>query len=96
MPSVRRWNSVIIGTGYVVKSLEAALWAFYHSSDFRDGCLQVVNLGNDADTTAAIYGQLAGAYYGEENVPLDWRSKLAMRDLIENFAGELFSLAWNR
>jgi ADP-ribosylglycohydrolase len=52
----------IEGSGYVVKSLEAALWAFYHSRSFRDGCLLAVNLGNDADTTGAVYGQLAGAF----------------------------------
>lgn len=46
----------IIGTGYVVKSLEAALWAFYRSGTFEEGCLVAANLGNDADTTAAVYG----------------------------------------
>lgn len=66
----------IKGTGYVVRSLEAALWAFFHSEDFRSGCLLAANLGDDADTTAAIYGQLAGAYYGEEAIPRQWRLKL--------------------
>jgi ADP-ribosylglycohydrolase len=51
----------IQGTGYVVRSLEAALWAFYKTGDFREGCLLAANLGNDADTTAAVYGQLTGA-----------------------------------
>jgi ADP-ribosyl-[dinitrogen reductase] hydrolase len=46
----------IIGSGYVVQSLEADLWAFYHSDSFRKGCLLAVNLGWDADTTAAVYG----------------------------------------
>ena len=54
----------IKGKGYVVDTLEAVLWAFYHSRNFRDGALMVVNLGDDADTTGAIYGQIAGAYYG--------------------------------
>ena len=63
----------IRGTGYVVASLEAALWAFYHSTDFREGALQAVNLGDDADTTGAVYGQLAGAYYGVEGIPSGWR-----------------------
>jgi ADP-ribosylglycohydrolase len=54
----------IIGSGYVVKSLEAALWAFHRSHSFREGALLAVNLGNDADTTGAVYGQIAGAYYG--------------------------------
>ena len=54
----------IKGSGYVVESLEAALWAFDRSQDFREGALMAVNLGDDADTTGAIYGQIAGAYYG--------------------------------
>jgi ADP-ribosylglycohydrolase len=84
----------IEGSGYVVKSLEAALWAFYHSHDFREGCLLAANLGNDADTTAAVYGQLAGAYYGENGIPQSWREKLANRSIIESIAEQLFSLAY--
>jgi len=83
----------IKGTTYVVKSLEAALWAFYHSNSFQEGCLLAVNLGNDADTTGAVYGQLAGAFYGENGIPEAWRSKLAYRELIESFADQIFSLA---
>ncbi|HEY9632840.1 MAG TPA: ADP-ribosylglycohydrolase family protein [Coleofasciculaceae cyanobacterium] len=83
----------IKGTGYVVKSLEAALWAFYHSHSFAEGCLLAVNLGDDADTTGAVYGQLAGAFYGEQGIPQSWRNKLAYRDLIESFAEQLFALA---
>jgi ADP-ribosylglycohydrolase len=80
----------IAGSGYVVRSLEAALWAFHRSNAFEEGCLLTVNLGDDADTTAAIYGQLAGAFYGEETIPESWRSKLARRDLIEGLAEKLF------
>ncbi len=72
----------IVGSGYVVKSLEAALWAFDRSDDFRSGCLLAANLGNDADTTAAIYGQLAGAYYGVEGIPTNWVDRMVMRDFI--------------
>lgn len=63
----------IKGSGYVVKSLEAALWAFYNSNSFEEGCLLAVNLGDDADTTGAVYGQLAGAYYGAQGIPERWR-----------------------
>lgn len=80
----------IKGLGYVVKSLEAALWAFDRSSSYREGCLMAANLGDDADTTAAVYGQLAGAFYGESGIPEDWRSKLAHRSLIEGFADRLY------
>ena len=63
----------IRGKGYVVFSIEAALWAFYNDEDsFKKGVLLAVNLGDDADTTAAIYGQLAGAYYSVENIPKKW------------------------
>jgi ADP-ribosylglycohydrolase len=89
----QRQPPAIEGTGYVVKSLEAALWAFYTTDSFRDGCLRGVNLGNDADTTGAVYGQLAGAFYGEEGIPAGWRAKLAQRELIERLAGRLFELA---
>ena len=81
----------IKGSGYVKKSLEAALWAFYHSETFRDGCLLAVNLGDDADTTGAVYGQLAGAFYGEEGIPASWRARLAQREVIEDLAEQLFN-----
>ena len=79
----------IIGSGYVVQSLEAALWAFANSTTFAEGALLAVNLGNDADTTAAIYGQLAGAWYGEMAIPKAWRSCLTHLDLIRSMAGNL-------
>lgn len=82
----------IKGSGYVVKSLEAALWAFHRTGTFRDGALLAVNLGDDADTTGAIFGQLAGAHYGEAGIPAEWLAKLAMRDRIEAFADRLFEL----
>jgi ADP-ribosyl-[dinitrogen reductase] hydrolase len=84
---------VIKGTGYVVQSLEAALWAFHNSSSFEEGCLMAVNLGDDADTTGAVYGQLAGAFYGEEGIPDGWRSKIAMHGLIEDYAEKLFEVS---
>ena len=83
----------IKGSGYVVRSLEAALWAFHKSSSFREGCLLAANLGDDADTTAAVYGQLAGACYGEPGIPGSWIRKLAMRDKISSFADELYALS---
>ncbi|MDO4895982.1 MAG: ADP-ribosylglycohydrolase family protein [Moraxella sp.] len=62
----------IFGTGYVVDSLEASLWAFYHTDNFKDAILNAVNLGDDADTTGAITGQIAGAYYGLSGIPKHW------------------------
>jgi ADP-ribosylglycohydrolase len=76
----------IRGSGFVAESLEAALWSFHNSDSFEEGCLMAVNLGEDADTTGAIYGQLAGAFYGENGIPMKWRSKLAYRQKIEELA----------
>jgi ADP-ribosyl-[dinitrogen reductase] hydrolase len=83
----------IKGSGYVVRSMEAALWAFYHSTSFKEGALLAANLGDDADTTAAIYGQLAGAYYTEQGIPAAWRAKLALAELITRYADQIFELA---
>ena len=79
----------IKGSGYVVQSLEAALWAFLKSPDFREGALLAANLGDDADTTAAIYGQIAGAHYGVEAIPAEWRERLAMTTAIASMADSL-------
>jgi ADP-ribosylglycohydrolase len=79
----------IKGTGFVVESLEAALWAFETTDTFESGALAAANLGNDADTTAAIFGQLAGAYYGIGAIPPEWRMRLAKRSLIEDYAERL-------
>src|ERR1700757_5442729 len=80
----------IIGSGFVVRSIEAALWAFHRSDSFREGALRAVNLGDDADTTGAIYGQLAGAYYGVNSIPQDWIKRLALCELISKKAAALF------
>ena len=77
------------GSGYCVESLEAALWAFYSTDNFEQAILAAVNLGDDADTTAAICGQLAGAYYGVGAIPAGWLGKLAMCDDIKQLAGQL-------
>lgn len=79
----------ISGSGYVVDSLEAALWCFYQTDTYRDAILLAVNLGDDADTTAAVCGQIAGAYYGVDGIPLTWLDKLTMRDEIEQLADQL-------
>lgn len=84
----------IRGSGYVIHTLEAALWAFHTTDNFRDGAVKVVNLGEDADTTGAVYGQIAGAYYGIDGIPAEWREKLAMRELLEQRATELHALAY--
>ena len=89
---LRKRPPEIRGTGYVVESLEAALWAFASTDTFRDGALAAVNLGDDADSTGAVYGQLAGAHYGKDAIPRSWREVLAMRAVIANFASSLVRL----
>jgi ADP-ribosyl-[dinitrogen reductase] hydrolase len=79
----QRQPSEIRGSGYVVESLEAALWAFHDAHDFQQAVLRAVNLGDDADTTGAICGQLAGACWGESGIPAPWLSDLARKDMIE-------------
>jgi len=78
------------GTGYVVDSLEAALWCFHITDNFKDAVLTAANLGDDADTTAAITGQIAGAYYGEAGIPQHWLDRVVMAEEIGEMA-ELLS-----
>ncbi|MEL7004058.1 MAG: ADP-ribosylglycohydrolase family protein [Bacteroidota bacterium] len=85
-------ESQIKTTGYVVDTLEAAMWAFYMTDTFEEGALKIVNLGGDADTTGAVYGQIAGAYYGASGIPSDWLSKLYMCQEIERMAVDLYNL----
>jgi ADP-ribosyl-[dinitrogen reductase] hydrolase len=80
----------IVGSGYVVKSLEAALWVFHTTGSYEEAILSAVNLGNDADTTGVVVGQLAGAYYGAESIPGGWLEKLKYKDLIEKLAIRLY------
>jgi len=81
----------IKGSGYVIRSLEAALWCFNASNTFREAILLAVNLGDDADTTAAICGQVAGAFYGATSIPAEWLERLVMRDEITELADQLAS-----
>lgn len=79
----------IASSGYVAHSLEAALWCVARTSDFAGAVLLAANLGNDADTTAAITGQLAGALYGESGIPASWLDGLAWRDRLTDAADTL-------
>ena len=83
----------IQGTGYVVKSLEAALWCFLGTDSFAAAVLRAANLGDDADTTAAICGQVAGAYYGASAIPPHWLNQLTLRAQITTIAESLMPQA---
>ncbi|MGQ0569336.1 MAG: ADP-ribosylglycohydrolase family protein [Armatimonadota bacterium] len=85
----RRFPFAIRASGYVVHTLEAALWALHYAHSFREGALLAVNLGEDADTTGAVYGQLAGALFGFLGIPNSWMERLAMRQTILLYAKRL-------
>ncbi len=80
----------IRGTGYCVDALEAALWAVGGADDFRDAVLRAANLGNDADTTAAIAGQLTGARWGASGISASWRDKVTSAARITSLAESLY------
>ena len=82
-------RDAVRGSGYVVDGLEAALWCVWTTDTFEAAILEATNLGDDADTTAAVAGQVAGAIYGLQAIPAHWREKVAMRELIVELADRL-------
>jgi ADP-ribosyl-[dinitrogen reductase] hydrolase len=88
----RRVPPDVRGGGYVIDALEAALWALRATTSFEEGVLAAVNLGDDADTTAAIYGQLAGALHGLDGIPRKWRDMVHAYDDLLAFADALYDL----
>ena len=87
------WRSLTVdavsSSGFVVHTLEAALWAVGTTSCFEDAIVRAVNLGDDADTVGAVAGQLAGARYGASAIPARWLSMLVKRELVEENADAL-------
>ena len=82
-------------TGYVIATLETALHAFYRFNTFEEGLLYVIALGYDADTVGAVYGELAGAYYGYDAIPQRWKLELMQHDTIYTMAEKLIHLTKN-
>ena len=80
----RREEDTIYSGGYVVESLETALWCLIHTRSYRECVLRCVNMGYDADSTAAIAGGLAGIYYGLESIPKEWIDQLAAKEIIDD------------
>jgi len=76
-------------TGYVLHSLVCAVWAFMNNDTFESGALAAVNLGGDSDTIGAIYGQVAGAYYGASAIPQNWRDVLHLQPEMSDIAARL-------
>ena len=73
----------IQSSGYVVHTLETALWAFFSTSKFQERALKVVNLGDDADTVSSFYGGLSGAWYGIEVIPSEWIEGLQAKSMVD-------------
>ncbi|WP_417521830.1 ADP-ribosylglycohydrolase family protein [Marinobacter sp.] len=84
-------NQILSG-GYVIDTLEAALWACYHSDDFESALITAVNLGEDADTVGAVTGQIAGAAWGVSAIPERWLDALCWREKIEAMAVKVATL----
>lgn len=83
----------IKATGYCVKTLQAALWAFHRTDSYKEGCLKAVNLGDDSDTVGAVFGQPAGAFYGARGIPDAWPARPAYRKMIESYAEKIHRAA---
>jgi ADP-ribosyl-[dinitrogen reductase] hydrolase len=88
-------ESKIRSTGYVIDTLEAALWGFFTTGTFEEGAVRVVNLGHDADTVGAVYGGLAGAFYGFDAIPARWIKTMRNKDLLQRVSEGLEGLEGN-
>lgn len=87
----KKKRAEIKSDGFVINTLEASLWAFLNTKSFKKAVLLAVNLGDDADTVAAVTGQLAGAYYGYDKIPKDWINKLAKLKLLNEIFENLYT-----
>ena len=83
----------ISSSGYVVHTLEAALWCLLTTNSYKECVLKAVNLGEDTDTVAAVAGGLAGAMYGYDAIPEEWRNTLIRREYIEEMCERAYK-AW--
>ncbi|MDU8501498.1 ADP-ribosylarginine hydrolase Tri1 [Pseudomonas syringae] len=83
----------IRSSGYVIDTLEAALWAVWNTDNFKDAILLASNLADDADSVAATAGQIAGALYGVSGMPEEWVKNVAWSEHIQGLAQQLFERA---
>ena len=84
-----RARHTVKSSGYVVDTLEAAIWSVARTADFRGAVLLAANLADDADTVAAVTGQLAGALYGLSGIPERWLDQVAWKDRLMDTAQRL-------
>ena len=87
---VGKSRSDIHSSGYVIHTLEAALWSVARAQDFREAVLTAANLGDDADTVAAVTGQLAGALWGATAIPAEWVERLAWSERMRTIGAALY------
>jgi len=80
-------------TGYVVDTLEAALWCFHCTNSFEQGMMQLAGMGGDVDTVCCVFGQIAGAYYGYAAIPGRWKNSLQRPELIARVAMDLVEVS---
>ena len=78
--------------GYIVDAFAIALWGLMNFDNFKDGMMAVIRLGGDTDTNGAIYGQLAGAYYGYNAIPEEWRKEVYLSDELVEIADDLLKM----
>lgn len=78
----------IKSSGYVVDTLEAAIWSLITTDSYKDAVLKSVNLGNDTDTVGAVAGGLAGLYYGFDAIPSEWMDELKGKEVLKEIIGE--------
>ena len=84
----------IASGGYVVDTLQAALWSVLTTTTFEEAVVTAVGLGGDTDTTAAVAGAIAGALYGGAAIPERWREQVQYHDELESLADRLHQLAY--
>jgi ADP-ribosylglycohydrolase len=88
----KKRREIILSDNDIVHCIEAALWAFFSTHNFVDGCLLVINLGLNTSAIGAIYGQLAGLYYGLANIPQKWLAKLHQCQMLYGMSHDLLAI----
>lgn len=80
----------IKSSGYVIDTLEAAIWCLLNTRDYKSSLLKAVNLGEDTDTVAAVTGGLAGIKYGIKAIPNEWKAKIIKREYVEDLSNNFY------
>ena len=84
----------IKSSGYVIHTIEAAIWCLLNTKNYKDCVLKAVNLGEGTDTVAAVAGGLAGLYYGYDHIPKEWVDVIVRKDYVEGLCVRYYSIDW--